>query len=351
MSMTKNIIDALKNQGIKADSAQLSLIEALSKIKTNKNFTNAIWRFTRDENLGIYIWGDVGRGKTLIVNEFVNQLQDTRVKSFHYIDFMSFVHDELNSSSGKKDPLKNVSNKIAYKCNIIFIDEFQVEDVADAMIVTDILERILNIGLKIIITSNAHPDNLYQDGLQRQKFIKSIQNCTKKLDIFNLNGDTDYRTKNIIELDSNKKNIYSEKDISKLITNNFISHTDQSSEILINERKFKCKFASKNLLWIDFMVFFKEATGSKDYKEISNKLDWIFISNFNKCDDDSIDIVRRFISFIDIVYTRKVKVKFFFNEIEIKELYKGTKLNILWSRCASRLIEMQSYDYFSKHKN
>ena len=203
--MTKNIIDALKNQGIKADSAQLSLIEALSKIKTNKNFTNAIWRFTRDENLGIYIWGDVGRGKTLIVNEFVNQLQDTRVKSFHYIDFMSFVHDELNSSSGKKDPLKNVSNKIAYKCNLVFIDEFQVEDVADAMIVTDILERILNIGLKIIITSNAHPNNLYQDGLQRQKFIKSIQNCTKKLEIFNLNGDTDYRTKNIIELDSNKK--------------------------------------------------------------------------------------------------------------------------------------------------
>ena len=93
MSMTKNIIDALKNQGIKADSAQLSLIEALSKIKTNKNFTNAIWRFTRDENLGIYIWGDVGRGKTLIVNEFLNQLQDTRVKNFHYIDFMGFVHD------------------------------------------------------------------------------------------------------------------------------------------------------------------------------------------------------------------------------------------------------------------
>ena len=99
------------------------------------------------------------------------------------------------------------------------------------------------------------------------------------------------------------------------------------------------------------MVFFKDATGSKDYKELSSKLDWIFISNFNKCDDDSIDIVRRFISFIDIVYTRKVKVKLFFNKIEIKELYMGTKLNILWSRCASRLIEMQSYDYFSKHKN
>jgi cell division protein ZapE len=351
MSMTKNIIDTLKNQDIKVDSVQLSLIEALSKIKINKNFTDAIRRFTRDEDLGIYIWGDVGRGKTLIVNEFIKQLKDTNVKSFHYIDFMSFIHDELNKSSGKKDPLKNVSKNIANRCNIIFIDEFQVEDVADAMIVTNILERILNLGLKIIITSNAHPDDLYKDGLQRQKFIKSMQVCVRKLKIFNLNGDIDYRTKNIIDLDSNKKNIYSDKDISKLINDNFISHNDQSSEILVNERKFKCKFASSNLLWIDFMVFFKDATGSKDYKELSSKLDWIFISNFNKCDDDSIDIVRRFISFIDIVYTRKVKVKLFFNKIEIKELYMGTKLNILWSRCASRLIEMQSYDYFSKHKN
>ena len=351
MSVTKNIIDTLKNQGIKVDSAQLSLLEALSKIKINKNLTDAIRRFTRDENLGIYIWGDVGRGKTLIVNEFLKQLKGFRVKSFHYIDFMSFVHDELNRSSGKKNPLKNVSKHIANKCNLIFIDEFQVEDVADAMIVTNILERILNFGLKIIITSNAHPDDLYQDGLQRQKFIKSMQICTRKLGIFNLNGDTDYRTKNIIDLDNNKKNIYSDKDITKLIDDNFISHSDQSSEILVNERKFKCKFASTNLLWIDFMVFFKDATGSKDYKELSSKLDWIFISNFNVCDDDSIDIVRRFISFIDIVYNRKVKIKFFFNEMKINEIYKGTKLNILWSRCASRLFEMQSFDYFSKHKN
>ena len=224
MSVTKNIIDTLKNQGIKVDSAQLSLLEALSKIKINKNLTDAIRRFTRDENLGIYIWGDVGRGKTLIVNEFLKQLKGFRVKSFHYIDFMSFVHDELNRSSGKKNPLKNVSKHIANKCNLIFIDEFQVEDVADAMIVTNILERILNFGLKIIITSNAHPDDLYQDGLQRQKFIKSMQICTRKLGIFNLNGDTDYRTKNIIDLDNNKKNIYSDKDITKLIDDNFISH-------------------------------------------------------------------------------------------------------------------------------
>ena len=352
MSMIKNIIDALKNQDIKIDSAQLSLIESLSKIKFNKNFTYALRRFTREENLGIYIWGDVGRGKTLIVNEFIRQLKDKRIESYHYIDFMCFVHNELKMNSGIKDPLKKISNKITRKFDLIFIDEFQVEDVADAMIVTNILEKILDQGLKIIITSNAHPNDLYRDGLQRQKFIKSMQNCTKKLEIFNLRGNIDYRIKNIFDLEkSNKKNIYSEKDIIRLIKENFISHCDHSNEILINERRFKCKYASNNLIWIDFIIFFKDATGPKDYIELSNKLDWIFISNFNKCDDDSIDIIRRFISFVDIVYTKKVKVKFFFNKIKIDEIYKGTKLEILWNRCASRLNEMQSYDYFLHDKN
>ena len=99
------------------------------------------------------------------------------------------------------------------------------------------------------------------------------------------------------------------------------------------------------------MIFFREPTGSADYKDISSKLDWIFISNFTKCDDNSIDIVRRFITFIDIAYTKKVKVKFFFNNLDINEIYEGTKLDLLWSRCESRLNEMQGRTYFIKDIN
>ncbi len=345
MSIYKNIIDALKNQDIKADSGQLSLIKELSKIKYNKNFTNTIMKLATNESLGIYIWGDVGRGKTFIVNEYLKQLKEKRIKSFHYIDLMSFIHHELYSNAGFKDPLKIISKKIAAKYSLIFIDEFQVEDVADAMIITSLLQQILDSGVKVIITSNAHPSDLYKDGLQRQKFIKSMEFCTAQLDIFNLKGDVDYRTKNIIDIKSNKINIYTEKDIVNLIKDNFSSYSHESDEISINNRKFKCKFYSNNLLWIDFMIFFKEATGSSDYKDISYKLDWIFISNFNECDDESIDIIRRFISFIDIVYSKKVKVKFFFNHIDINQIYTGTRLGLLWSRCASRLNEMRSYNY------
>ena len=351
MLMTQNIIDALKKLGIKADSAQLKLIDALSRIRFGQKFTNTFRKLTRDENLGIYIWGDVGRGKTLIAEEYLKQLSDKKNKSFHFIDFMNHVHNELNNNSGLKDPLKYVSKEIINKCNIIFIDEFQVEDVADAMIIADLLEKILDSGTKVIITSNAHPDNLYKDGLQRQKFIKSMQACTKKLEIFNLAGDIDYRTKNIIESANNKKNTFDKKDIIKLIKDNFSSYINHSEEIEINGRKFKCNFSTNNLLWIDFMIFFREPTGSADYKDISSKLDWIFISNFTKCDDNSIDIVRRFITFIDIAYTKKVKVKFFFNNLDINEIYEGTKLDLLWSRCESRLNEMQGRTYFIKDIN
>ena len=347
MSTTQNIIDALKNQGIKADSAQLELINRLSKINLNKRLVDVINKFSGNENLGIYIWGDVGRGKTLIINEYIKQLKQNSIKALHYIDFMSFIHDELNNYSGLSNPLKYVSKTLTKKCNLIFIDEFQVEDVADAMIIANLLKEILDSGVKVILTSNAHPNDLYKDGLQREKFIKLIKICSKKLEIFMLDGKIDYRLRNIIDTNHIEQYSYSEKDILNLIKDNFILSNEHIKEIIINDRKFTCKLFSNNLLWIGFMTFFKEPNSSQDYKSIFNRLDWIFISNFKSCNDDSADIIRRFISFIDIAYTKKSKVKFFFNDKDIKNIYVGKKLQLLWARCSSRLSEMQNYGYLS----
>ena len=347
MLITQNIIDALKNQDVIVDPAQTILVKKLSQLKLDKKFSLNIRNFLRKRSLGIYIWGDVGRGKTLIVREYLNQLKKKDIKSFHYIDFMNYIHNELNKNSGLSDPLKQVAESIIKRHSLIFIDEFQVEDVADAMIVGSLLKKILESGTKIILTSNSHPHDLYKNGLQRQKFINSIDVCLEKLEIFELDGEIDYRTKNIIELDKNEKKFFSEKDIFELITFNFGSTFNNTNEIIINERKFKCKLSYRNILWIEFNNFFSDSTGTSDYKDISRRFDWIFINNFIVCDDDSADIIRRFISFIDIAYTEKVKVRFFFNDIDIENIYTGTKLDLLWSRCASRLEEMKTYDYLS----
>ena len=205
MSDTQNIIDKLKNQGLEPNLNQIKLISNLNRINLKKRNIFKINRLKDDALNGIYIWGDVGRGKTLITKEYLSFNDHLRIKDFHYIDFMNFVHAELNNNSGSKNPLKLVTKSLLNSYELLFIDEFQVEDVADAMIVGDLLNKIIDRGMKVILTSNAHPNDLYQNGLQRQKFIKSMNIFADKIKIFKLEGDIDYRTKNLIEL--NKKDI------------------------------------------------------------------------------------------------------------------------------------------------
>ena len=353
MSITQNIIDELKNQGAEPDLNQIKLINALSDIKFFKKFS--LNRFFLKESFGIYIWGDVGRGKTLISKTYLKLKGRNDSKSFHYIELMDFIHQELVLNSGHKDPLKKVATKLTKNTSIIFIDEFQVEDVADAMIIGDLLQMVIETHTKLMITSNSHPKNLYREGLQREKFIKSFDKVLTKIKIFNLEGEIDYRTRNIIEFQNNKKfNVIDDNQIFKFIEKNFSVENLKTNKIKINGREFSCKHVSKNILWIEFNKFFKEPTHSKDYKYISNKFDWIFISNFISTDDEQIDIIRRFISFIDIAYANKTKIKFFFNNFDKNKIYLGNKINNLWLRCNSRLVEMQNKEYFfniNRNKN
>ena len=347
MSVEQNIIDALKYQGTNPDLAQIDLIKKLCDMQIRKNFSR-LKNFFKQKNLGLYIWGDVGRGKTLITNEYLKHIKEKDIKTFHYIDFMNYVHNQLNNFSGLKNPLSKISKNLS-KNRLIFIDEFQVEDVADAMILGDLLLQLTQSDTYIILTSNAHPNDLYKDGLQRQKFIESINIFLKNINIHELEGDIDYRTRNIIELAKNDDKIYSDEDISKLIKKNFGFDKLESNEVEINHRKFGCKLVLNNILWIEYSSFFNAPTGAKDYKHICNKFDWIFISKLQSSDDNYIDIVRRFISFIDIAYANQAKVKIFFNNFDVNELYTGSKINLLWNRCASRLSEMRTYDYLNNN--
>ena len=343
MSDNQNIIDKLKNQGLKPNINQIEFISKLNDIKIKKR---KIFE-PNNSNSGIYVWGDVGRGKTLITKEFLNTKSKEKIKDFHYIDFMNFVHLKLNNLSGSKNPLKMLSKSLNRDYDLIFIDEFQVEDVADAMIIGDLLNKIIDGGMKLILTSNAHPNDLYKDGLQRQKFIKSMDILKEKILVYKLEGDLDYRTKNFIEVDDKTKSAYSEEEINKLIKDNYGSEPINTNYIEIKNRKFECKLAMKNLLWVEYQSFFKQPLGSSDYKYISKNYDWIFINKFSICNDENIDTVRRFISFIDVAYADKTKIKFFFN-IKEQDIYTGRKLDILWKRCHSRLIEMQSFKYLNK---
>ena len=347
MSDSQNIIDKLKNQGLEPNLNQIKLISVLNRVDLKKRKIFKINRLKEDALDGIYIWGDVGRGKTLITKEYLSLNHDLRIKDFHYIDFMNFVHDELNNNSGSKNPLKLVTKSLCKSYDLLFIDEFQVEDVADAMIIGNLISELIEDGINIIITSNAHPNDLYKDGLQRKKFLDSMEILQQKVEVYELNAGIDYRTKTIIELNSFEKS-HTNEEIQKLINGNVDSGSIFSSRITINDRDFECKQVNNNLIWIGFEDFFRQPTGTDDFIYMCNKYDWIFISDFIECDDDSLDIVRRFISFVDIAYKEKTKVRFFFNEQEISKTYSGQKLGIIWERCESRLKEMVLFDHLNQ---
>ena len=343
--MIQNIIDNLKNQGIEIDLAQSNLIqEMIEAIPQDKSFISKFKKSKLDKT-SFYIWGEVGRGKTLITKSFINQLNKNKA-IFHYIDFIQNIHNELANLSGKSDPLNFIAKSLSKKYQIIFIDEFQIEDVADAMIIGNLLNQLIQLDVILYITSNAHPNDLYKDGLQRQKFIDAMKILQKKLNVHKLDGIIDYRTRNIVNLNQGNPNqIFDDKDILLFIKANFENKNFVQKTFNINSREFTCKAVSSEFLWISFSDFFSEPNGSKDYIEISKNVEWIFLNDFKYCDDNAADIIRRFISFIDICYRDKTKIKFFFNDFDHEKLYVGKKLEILWDRCQSRLNEMQTSEY------
>ena len=350
--MIQNIIDDLKNQGIQPDLVQFELIKSLVENYSPKKKLFSIFGKTTKSNSfnnGFYVWGDVGRGKTMLLKTFIQNIEK-RKGVFHYIDLMQDIHDQLSALSGKKNPLNIITTSYVKKYDVIFIDEFQVEDVADAMIIGNLVNHLIQEGVQMFITSNAHPNDLYKNGLQRQKFIESMSIIEKSLKVYELKGLIDYRTRNIYKFDhSNNKEIYKDKDILGLIKVNFDNDISIDESFKVNSRKFNCKGASKEFLWISHKEFFRQPTGSKDFIEICKNYDWIFLNEFIECDDNQADIVRRFISFIDICYREKMKIKFFFNETQIDNLYQGNRLQILWDRCLSRLNEMQTIEYLESN--
>ena len=335
--MIEEIVDNLKDQNIEIDSTQIDLINKMSAALNKEH--------DESNKKGFYVWGDVGRGKTLVMRSFFDTLKVSKI-SFHYIDFIQNIHNELSKLANEENPLDLIAKALSNKYKIIFIDEFQVEDITDAMIIGNLLNHLIKFNVILYLTSNAHPDDLYKNGLQRQVFIKNMKIMQESLNIYNLNGLIDYRARNIIN--SNKENpdmVYSDKNIISLLEDNFIYKINKENKFKINSKYFSCKASSKDFLWISFVDFFKEPNGSKDYIEISKNIEWIFLSDFVYCNDDSSDIIRRFISFIDICYRDKTKIKFFENESVLKNLYTGEKLEVLWNRCCSRLHEMQTSDY------
>ena len=336
--MYQTILKKFSEDGIHLNDEQDNFLRIFEKNLPKKTFfVNFLKKKLKK---GCYVHGDVGRGKTMMLNAIFKEIKLTKC-SYHFIEFMKFIHNELQLAKNTKDPLEKIAKRIASKHRVLFIDEFQVEDVSDAMIIGKLLNLLSKMNVFIMLTSNAKIENLYKNGLQREKFIRQIKQLEDNFVVCEFIGDKDYRLKNINLNSSKNGKDFSQDQIFNFIKKNFNFIGDLKKELEINDRTFSCKGNTKNFIWLSYKEFFRQNLAISDFLAICKNYDWFFIDDFEQNDDYGKDIIRRFIGFIDIAYIEKVKIKFFMNNDDIQSLYNGEELLFLWDRTISRIEEMR----------
>ena len=339
-------LDYCKTNSFEVNQAQLDVINQLSQFKDNYINTSLLKFFSKEKEkkLGIYLHGDVGVGKTMLLNFFFDNL-DKKKQRLHFNEFMIKFHDFKFVNSKKNDVIELFVKEIKKKIDLIYFDEFQVTNIADAMILGRLFKEIFNQNIIVFFSSNIKIENLYKDGLQRDQFIPFLKIIKKCCIEINLSIDNDYR------LDKGK----TERFLSPLnSTNNFISNKFfreisknkkiQEKNLYIKGRNFIIKNFYEGIIKLDFKDLCDKNIGAEDYIEIANICSFLFLENIPNFDENNSNQQQRFITLIDILYEKKIPL-LITCEKKLNEINSSSSLKDPFKRTISRLYELTSIDY------
>lgn len=298
---------------------------------------------------GLYLWGGVGRGKTYLVDTFVDALPLERKQRIHFHSFMRAVHAELKQLKQQQEPLRLVARRFAEKAQVICLDEFFVSDITDAMLLYGLLKELFALGVTLITTSNILPDDLYKDGLQRARFLPAIDLIKQHLDVLNVDGGVDYRLRYL-----EKAEIYhyplddrAEQILNDVFNNLAPEPGHRGGDLEIEGRFIPTLREADDIIWFNFRAICDGPRGTADYIEIARCFHTVLISNIPVMDWQMENQARRFVNLVDEFYDRSVKL-IVSAAAPLHELYTGQKLKFEFQRTVSRLQEMQSHEYLER---
>lgn len=304
---------------------------------------------------GIYFWGGVGRGKTYLVDTFFDSLPFNRKLRLHFHRFMHRIHDELKALKGRSDPLPIIADKLALEARVLCFDEFFVQDITDAMILGTLMQELFARGVVLVATSNIVPDDLYRNGLQRQRFIPAIEQIKLHCDVINVDSGIDYRLRTLTQAQIYHTPADAAADASlqgyfhQLVPN--YDATDAATEIEINHRTIPIRMVHDGVIMFSFSALCETARSQNDYIEIAQCYHTVLISDVPQMGAHNDDAARRFIALVDEFYERRVKL-IMSATVPLDQLYSQGTLNFEFKRCISRLREMQSHEYLGlAHKS
>jgi len=351
-----------------ADSEQLRVLDQLERLfneleeyrqyragKLNRLVTNL--GAGRKPPRGMYIWGGVGRGKSLMMDAFFKVSRHRRKRRVHFHEFMREIHARLRALPGTEYPLETIATEIAHDLRLLAFDEFHVSDIADAMILARLLELLIEKGVVLVLTSNYKPDDLYPNGLQRSRFLPAIEVLKRDLDVVELGGATDHRRRLLDALSVYYTPIdaHADENLAKFFEAMTKATYSENGTIEVGGRPVAFRRRAKGVIWFDFHELFEKPRSQVDYLEIASAYHTVLISGVRRMLPSQIDVVRRFTWLVDVFYDQRVKLALS-AEVPAEELVapapdaKGPEVMVHkeFARTASRLREMQSRDYFGR---
>ncbi|MBE0363159.1 hypothetical protein PULV_a0798 [Pseudoalteromonas ulvae UL12] len=349
------------------DTAQSHAISALNTLLMTLNQRKAWWHFKQPSIQGVYLFGPVGRGKSMLMDLFYQHLTTKDKTRMHFHHFMAQVHRDLLSYQGVTNPLQKIAKQWRKQTQVLCFDEFFVSDIGDAMILANLFKALFSEGLVLVTTSNCMPDELYKNGLQRQRFLPTIALLKQHCQLVSLIGTQDHRF--------DKGVLYCHYQVGRQL-DWLIAHFKKAAaaepmtsdgQLLIHQREIAYQLKSERFVMFDFLALCDGPRSVSDYMALAQQFSAIYIANvpilglgepvsmvaqgveegylrekaqeIMACDDDQ---ARRFIALIDECYDQHVLVVMS-AAVDMQTLYRGSKLRFEFARTASRLVEMQTW--------
>ncbi|MGF1546353.1 MAG: cell division protein ZapE [Thiotrichales bacterium] len=297
---------------------------------------------------GAYLWGGVGRGKTLLMDLFFDTLPFAEKKRLHFHHFMRGVHAEIRKRGHISDPLDHITTDFARQTRVLCLDEFFVSDISDAMLLAGLLEGLFSHGVALVTTSNSTPDRLYLNGLQRARFLPAIELLKGHTVVQELDSGIDYRLRALEQAGNYFQPLGPvAEELMRFRFREAAGGDGEAGAVLqVLGRAIPTVRLAQQAVWFDFDALCDIPRGTLDYLELATRFQTVLLSEVFVMDDEHANQLRRLLHLVDEFYDRKVRL-IISAAAPIHALYHGHALRFEFERLTSRLQEMQSCEYLA----
>lgn len=344
----------LAARGYSSDPAQLRAVDALERcsqewIAYKEQRSNAFKKLINRPDIpqGVYMHGGVGRGKSFLMDCFYNAVPLRRKTRLHFHEFMREVHRELADLQGIVNPLDELGRRMAKRYRLICFDEFHVADITDAMILHRLLDALFKNGVGMVTTSNFHPDELYPNGLHRDRILPAIALLKANMQVISVDNGTDYRRRTMERVKLYHTPLGHTADAAMAHAFSQLAEAHDENPVLhIEAREIRSKRRAGGVVWFDFATLCGGPRSQNDYLELATQFHTVLLSDVPQMYVRHASEARRFTWLVDVLYDRRVKL-IMSAAVSPEGLYTEGPLSHEFPRTISRLNEMQSADFLA----